>query len=303
MFRVGQIGSSLARILAISLLIPMASPSSAVQLPNQPAIPNLEYYRSYEFLKDGKTDEADAGFRTALRPFNLPMEQRGFESIPSIVMLGETYYHQGHSSKALEYYESALTLLARSSGWVRYVEPILPATKAEGPSRGIAWAQSDRKTQPGLITNRWQYTVVPNGIPFHGPTGETALPGARSTVDAMEILRTSAIALRRRWQLLGRYGGTSKLNREVEESLASNLGKLDPSIQLGHRLCQSFASLAEKDPDKLLLEIQSTTSLPGDVDCSLTPLALMVQGELAAKLGDWPAASRLFLSESRRCPL
>ncbi len=57
--------------------------------PPQVVIPNADYYRAYEFLKDGRTEEADAVFRTALRPLNLPIEQRGFESIPSLVMLGE----------------------------------------------------------------------------------------------------------------------------------------------------------------------------------------------------------------------
>lgn len=246
--------------------------------PPQVVIPNADYYRAYEFLKDGRTEEADAVFRTALRPLNLPIEQRGFESIPSLVMLGETYYHQGHLQMALEQYELALQVLARSSAWIRSLEPLANTDKSD-PGKSIAWGISYRKTQPSRTPARWVFTVTPNGVSYHTPTGERALVGAVANVDALEILRVSAIALWRRSQLLGPMAEGIELSQQVEQALASHIGALPPVLQQSLKLCQGLAGLSGNDIEKARLAIEEATSIAGEGDYPLTPIALMASAE------------------------
>lgn len=286
--------------LSLSILLPfvvvlgfLPTPMLALQNSTQ-VFPRPEYYVARDLLRDGRTDKANDAFRIALRPFRLPVEQRGLESIASMVMLGECYYHQGDLATALDLYESALLVSIRSPAWLGRLKP-LPngAEKFDATPKTGNWLTSQRKTKLANIPRLWQIASGPAGIAIL-PGGERPPAGTLFSLDAIEILRAQAIALHRRWEILGPLASETPLTREIQQGFALTFQQLDPALLAGLATCQALADLPIEPRDKIIAKLQNVITLAGSLDHPLTPINLMVQGELAAQQGALPLALTLY---------
>ncbi len=230
--------------------------------------------------------------------FELSLGAAWFESIPSIVMLGETYYHKGHLQDALDQFESGLILAEKSVGWLGALEALPSVAKPESNKaevgRAMAWGSSQRKTTIGHMHTRWQFTVLANGVRFHSPVGDRAAVGTIANVDAIEVIRTVAIALHRRWQILGPLATGNKRSQELEQAFAGEGTRMDATLAVGWKLCQAMSMLPEHPREEVDRLLQNATSLPGGIDTPFTPLALQLLGELAAANHEWPKAMQFF---------
>ncbi len=161
-----------------------------------------EYYAALDLIEDGQTEQAIVGFDAALQKSRASQNQRGIDSIPPLVMMGECFWMQGRIGLAMEQYDAALAISVQCSRWTS-----LLVTKANGKSeprsREIDWGGDARRG-----VEFWNAADLPT-IPLGGSDAILELtPNAEESgrlvpIDALEILRCQAVAIRRRNYLLG----------------------------------------------------------------------------------------------------
>jgi hypothetical protein len=160
-----------------------------------------EYYLALERMADGQSMEATAYLDSALVQARIANDQRGIDSIPPLVMLGECAWDQCDIALALERYDAALQLSLQTLPWLTHLKS--PGNiKPDARAREILWAPNTRGTQMGQFTDPWPISI---GSPdaLLELVSAPAQTGKMVTIDAMEVLRCQAIALRRRYLLLG----------------------------------------------------------------------------------------------------
>ena len=281
----GRTAGSMVRILFILLAWSYApglgfakqSPVAKIQTGN---IIRHEYYTACDFFADGQTSQAAMLFDTALAQSRSVNNQRGIDSIPPMVKLGECFWEQCDIGMALERYDAALQVtLLHSQRWVTLLNKsgsIRPETRI----REVPWAGTVRTTQMGSYS---EVTPIPLGstelllesIAGQGVTGKLV------AIDALEILRCQAIALRRRYQLLGPLAKHNPLTDPLVKAFSIDVKSQSEPIQVAMNICRAFANIGAGErvqSEKLLIQ---NLSLPNGLDHPLTAVALLALADLA----------------------
>jgi tetratricopeptide (TPR) repeat protein len=264
-----------------------------------PVFPRAEYYLARELLRDGNTIGAVDGFTTAIRLGSQVNNQRGIDAVPSMVMLGECYYQQGNLAAALEQFDAALELSISQSAWINAVQPLPPAAEFVPPlTKGINWYTSVRNTRLPAFSNRWPIVLTFPGLLLTTPSGIVLPVNEIYTIDALEVLRVQALALRRRWMILGPIAPKLPFTQTVSAAFGPPSPSLSPPIEAGLAVCQAYALLANGESAQAEKVFRSYVSLQGALDHDLTPLALMGLADMACNKNDFKMGSQLLLEST-----
>ncbi len=239
--------------------------------------PRSEYYIARDLFETGRLADAAEGFRLTISRSLRIREKPWIDSIPPLVMLGESYFHVGKVALAMEQYDAALTIAIEYSNWIEQVAaPDLQPFDSK--AKGINWFSPSRPTQltatpePGLLT------VDVAGQPGAGQ------PMALSTrVDSSEVLRTTAIALARRGEVLGPLAKYSPLAVPLNQLLGRDIAQRAEWARASWRLLRGIHAMSvpsEVDPVAL---ITANAILTNDVDYFMTPFALLQLGNYQRK--------------------
>jgi CHAT domain len=253
------------------------SPVAKVQTGN---IIRHEYYTACDFFADGQTSQAAVLFDTALAQSRSINNQRGIDSIPPMVKLGECFWEQCDIGMALERYDAALQVtLLHTQRWVTLLNKsgsIRPETRI----REVPWAGTLRPTQMGSYS---EVTPIPLGsaeILLESTAGQ-GVTGKLVAIDALEILRCQAIALRRRYQLLGPLAKYNPLTDPLLKAFSLDTKAQSEPIQVAMNICRALANIGAGErvqSEKLLIQ---SLSLTNGLDHPLTAVALLALADLA----------------------
>ena len=301
-------------VLALLLLAPLttATPQPAEaqvaiqgtgRQSGRDTVPSEAYFRAIERqLYKGDYRDAERTFVREIRSaIKFGVTQRWIDSIAYHAMLGETLYLQGRMEAALVEFDQACTMFLQYPNWmVRVQFQREPQANANLARQVLPWGKSGRKSTLGRFSSQEliRVTEVADQARQRGAT-----PGYQAQVpfrklDVIEIVRATALAIRRRNELLGPLGKEDVISRSLVTALArgntipNHWSKAWADLQRGLAYAGTGDLVqAEKFLNRALL-------VRGQFDHPLTCVALLELGRLKMEAGDLAAAGDLFAEAS-----
>jgi len=284
-------------VFSLGLLLPGAILAQPPSTSSKPSTANSnvirpENYTASDFMADGQTSQAMEVLATGLSQTRMVNNQRGIDSIPLIVKMGECFLEQCDIGMALEKYDSALQIAIDAKGWTVLLKSAAGSVRADPRAREVPWAMNGRATQMGGFTEAWPISLGSNDTLLEfskgqGPVGKTI------SIDAIEVLRCQAIALRRRFQLLGSLAKHSPLSKPLLDAFTINTVGQNEIVHCSIEICRALAmiGLGERAvASKLLIQ---NLSLANGLDHPLTSIALLAIADLAVE------SNELLVAEER----
>lgn len=280
-------------LLALSVVRPVAA-----QLGED--IPGGSYWTAVETFYSGDYRNAERAFRREAQRGVQTAQARWIDSICYHAMLGEVLYHEGRNAEALAEFDQACQLLLAYPDWllrVRFREP--PRPDPNLARRVPPWGRSERQTTLGRFPATMlvgtgqinQEDVIRNG-------GVVQM-AQYWRVHAAEIVRTSALAIRRRNELLGPLGKYDPLSKQLSDVFSR--GGLAPPNHWSNAWVELQLGLAQAGVDRVpeaMTHLSRALLADGRFDHPLTCVVLLEQGRLALAAGDHRNAARLLAEAS-----
>ncbi|HUP77119.1 MAG TPA: CHAT domain-containing protein [Pirellula sp.] len=260
-----------------------------------------EYYKACNLFEDGQTSQASLVLEAAFSQSRIVNNQRGIDSVPSLVKMGECYWEQCDIGMALERYDAALQISMMSPRWLSLLKPSNSNTRPEPRNRDVTWAVNARGTQMGVFSDAWPIALGSNDLLLESAAGQ-GVAGKMVAIDAMEILRSQAIALRRRNQLLGPLARHNPLNDPQKRPLISafsvNVSSQSDAIQAAMNICRALALLGAGERSGAVQLLTQNLSLTNGLDHPLTAIALLTLVDLAIESNEITVAEERAIEAS-----
>lgn len=271
--------------------------SAQAQLEDR-STPTAAYFTGVALYNEGDYKDALDIFLSEGRGAIKTAQSRWIDSICYHTMCGECFYQMGDPAKAVEHYTSALELYLAFSDWmvrVQFPPAVRPANT--GAMKAVPWGFSSRRARPGHFpsTILMSQGQIDNNAPFR--QGGIVQQAILFPVNVQEIVRCTALAIRRRSELMGVVSTVDPLTNSVLTALARRPGPPNHwseawiDVQLG----LAFAA-AGKDGQAVPL-LQRGAVAAGEYDHPMTGAALLELGILALRQGNYTAGSK-FLEEA-----
>ena len=282
---------------AVFALVIFASAAPAQDGRTREYPPN-EYYIAFTYFDDGDFLDAARAFRAAARGGIRSTEGRWVDSICYHTMLGESLFQMGDLSGALQEYNAAVNLFLVHRNWLLRVEMPGALEPDRRVSRPITWGASTRRTVPARFPNRYpilQGRLDNQQVLQQG--GIFALPEFY-LINAHEIMRCTATAIRRRHEIMGRAAAHDPLTGLLVRALANR--PAPPNHWSGAwvevLLGLSYASAGRGA--EAVTELNKSLATSGAFDTPLTGTALLALAKLAFSQEKYNQAAQLFLEAS-----
>ena len=267
------------------------------------SIPHIGYFTGIDELYSGDIRGAQRLFRREANRSIKIGTRRWIDAIPCHAMLGEVYFQLGNPTEALAQFDQACQLFLQYPDWllrVKFQTPPRPDTnRVRGPQP--PWGKSGRQFTIGALPDTM--------LVFHGrQTSLEEIKRQRVTVveipqyfklKAPEIIRATALAIRRRNTILGPLGKHDPISKELVDVLSR--GNLSPpnhwssswiALQLG------LAEIGVGRVEEAHTHLNRALLIDGRYDHPLTSIVLLEQGHLALEAGNAPLAARLLAEAS-----
>lgn len=265
----------------------------------QPIIyPHMDYYRGFPAFHAGEYRDALRIFEASLRGGMRSTEGRWVDSICYYTMIGECHYHMGDFAKALENYEAAIKLWVIHNNWMLRVEfPGAVEPSASGVRTTITWGKSRRPTMIGRIPDRMGT--------FQGQTAAENMQAIQSggifaspeilPLNVKEIVRCTAVAIRRRSELMGPVCRHDPLTNQLLSALGQRPTLPNHWSQAWISCLLGMAYQSAGKTEQASTELTRSLVVGGQFDHELTPLALLELGNLAFRQGQHKTAAEYYL--------
>ncbi|MCA9229303.1 MAG: CHAT domain-containing protein [Planctomycetales bacterium] len=264
--------------------------------------PSQAYYRGIEELYRGEYRDAERIFRSETRgAIKIGVTGRWVDSICYHAMWGEVLYHQGRFGPALEQFDQACTMFLQYPQWllrVRFEQP--PREDVSRLRRQqLPWGTSERQFTLGLFSSQM---LISQGDLLSGnraaQQGGVVQSAQLWRIDVIEVIRCTALAIRRRSELLGPLAAQDRISREMATRL--NSGGAPPNHWSGAwiDLQQGLVSAGEGKSDLALKQLARAELIQGRFDHPLTCVALLEQGRIHMEQGNTSVAAKYFAEAS-----
>ncbi len=280
--------------LTILVTLAMLAPCGTALAQVGEELPAADYYVAVGALYSGQYRDAERELRRQTQRGG-PAAPRWADSICYHAMLGEVLFHEGRNAEALAQFDAACRYIQAYPDWLTRVNFQRPPQPDANLARHQApWGQSTRGSTPAVFprTEQVAFGRLDNTAVLQ-QGGVYAAPEYRR-VNVVEIVRTSALALRRRAELLGPLAKYDQVFQDLSATLArGNLtlaGHWSSAwIDLERGLV--YAGLGQFDQAGAALN--RATMLGGQFDHPLTCVALLEQGRLAMRTANGAASAQL----------
>jgi hypothetical protein len=281
-----------ARRVTVSALLAMlvAMPARA-QFTDE--IPHASYFASKEAFYAGEYRDAEKNLR---RERGIRTTQSNWiDSICIHAMLGEVLFNQGRNAEALaEFDQSCQTFLAYPN-WllqVRFQQGPRPDTNRI--RRQPPWGRSSRNFVIGqfAVTESILFGDL-NAAQKYQTGGVVAAP-MLMRVNVVEIMRATALAIRRRTELLGPLAPQDTISKQMAAALAST--SLAPANHWTGAWIDVLRGLAQEGvgrPQDAETLLNRSLVTDGQFDHPLTGMALLELGRIAMARGDTKRAGQM----------
>ena len=249
-----------------------------------------EYYAASDYFANGQTSQAAVVFGSALAQSRSINNQAGIDSIPPLVRLGECFLEQCDTGLALEKYDAALQLtLLHSQRWTSLLKPSLSAIRPDTRVREVPWAANVRGPQMGIYNEEWPIELGSNEILLESNAAQ-GVSGRMVAIDALEILRCQAIALRRRYLLLGPLAKHNPLSTPLLNAFSMKFSEPSEAIQAAMNICRALAAIGTGDRVTAAKSLAQNVTVSNGLDHPLTAIALLALADLAIDANELGAA-------------
>lgn len=246
-------------------------------------------------MYDGELKDAVEIFEDEWRGAIKTPQSRWIDSICYHTMIGECYYHMGRLDEALTHYTAALSLYLAFPDWLIRVQ--FPPTIAPAQThvyQSLPWGGTNRPGRPGRFPSEMligQGRINNNAVIQQGGVFQ---PAMLMPVQVQEIVRCTAVAIRRRTELLGPLSPHDPMTADLLAVLGRNPGLPNHWSQAWVDVQYAMALLAAGKVAEALPVLNRSLIVAGEYDHPLTPIALLELGRIALQRGDFDTASRLF---------
>lgn len=262
-----------------------------------PGAPSRAYFNAFSVFYDGEYRTALELFQAELRSGVKTAQSRWIDSICYFTMCGECYYHMGMPAQAKEQYDSALKLFIEFSDWMVRVQFTALRPAGAGAMKRVPWGTSSRRAQMGYFAEK---TSIMQGRIDNSQiarTGGVVQQAVLYSIDVQEIIRCTALALRRRGQLLGPLRVHDQLTAEVLAKLSLHPGPPNHWSEVYLDLQIGVALAASGKDAQALLHLNRALLAAGQFDHPLTSTALLQLGLVSLGQGNFTAGAK-YLDEA-----
>ncbi|MFP6588285.1 MAG: hypothetical protein VB814_11595, partial [Pirellulaceae bacterium] len=257
--------------------------------------PRNDYWLARSAFNEGE-------FRTAATAFNRTSRVKStdgewIDSICHHAMLGECFYQMGQARQALQQYDQALNIFVANQQWIMrlYIPNVLPQSYRS--TRKVTWGPSTRQMTRGKTPdtvsifrgNLNNFAVLQQG--------GTVQPAMLTPMHAREIVRCTALAIRRRTEILGLTCRYSLLTQRILGALELRPAPANHWSQGWISLMLGLAKYSVGQTTAAVAELQSAISIGGR-DHELTGLILLELGKMAFEQQQHAAAAQSFFEAS-----
>ena len=293
-------------VLAVAgLLGPVVVPLAAFAQPGQilvrDSIPSGRYFQGIEQLYRGKHRDALRTFQREVRgSVKIGVTDRWIDSISYHTMLGEVYYQQGQPALALEQFDQACAMFLQYPNWMLRVDFKDPQVDTNRLNRPPPWGPSNRKfvlgRLPAQMLIRMGELHAAKRVLSQG--GGTLNSPQLWKINVVEIVRSTALALRRRNELLGPLAEFDPLSRDLVSALSRRVAPPNHWSGAWVDLQLGLAYAGQRKPNLAMKHLQRAERIAGQFDHPLTCVALLEMGRLEMEAGNLPAAGQLLAEAS-----
>lgn len=294
---------ALSRILGvISLVLGAIWQGNTVviaQLSSGGQVPQPLYYTGLALLHEGEFRDALQAFDSCYRSAMKFGTRRFMDSVCYLAMMGECYYHMGQLDKAYESYSAAVELALSYPTWMNQV--ILPPSGASPLSTAnqvIPWGQRTRTNPLGQVPSTGLYTYAQMIVDPSLIERGAIVPQEARAINVVEIIRCTALALRRRIELLGPLSLADPLSKPASGVFSAQYTQPNHWSQCWGDLLAGLAAISEGRIDAAIPLLTRSTMVGGQFEHQLSGIALIELGKLALARADYGAALNFFQEAS-----
>jgi len=248
-----------------------------------------------EDLYRGEYRQAERGFRNEVRGGIRTVQARWVDSICYRTMLGETYYQMGAPARALVEFDAACELFLSYPRWLLTVDFRQQLRPETNNARLIApWGRTTRQTTYGAFTDTMLVRQGEFATEQRIQQGGAIQAPIMLRINVVEVLRTTALAIRRRNEILGPLAQHDSVSKSLVDSLARG-----GNTPRGHwsnawtEVLLGYAQMGVGESQQALTHFSRGILVDGRYDHPLTGAALLGQAQLALQAGNAQAAAGL----------
>lgn len=259
------------------------------------AVPPLTYYTAFGDYYDGEYRDALKRFQEEWRGAIKNVQTRWIDSICYHTMMGECYYQMGELDQALEQYTAALRLYLTFPDWMIRVQfPTTIRPDNTNAFRQPTWGVSGRNAQLGQFPTSMLMGQgrIDNNAPFR--QGGVVQAPILFSVNVQEIVRCTALAIRRRTELLGPVAQYDPITSDLIAELTRRPGPPNHWSQAWVEIPLALALIAGGKEAEALPLLNRSVVVAGQYDHPLTCVALFELGRMSLLRGNYPEAVKLF---------
>ncbi len=263
-------------------------------------LPPPSYEVAKQTLYRGNLRRAERAFTSELRGAVKTIQSRWIDSICFHAMLGETCYQQGRNADALAQFDQACQIFLAYPDWMKRVRfQQNPRPAANNARRLAPWGPSARQVAYASLpeTMLMSYGRIDNSV--QAEQGGLVQTAQFWKVRVTEIVRCTALAMRRRTQLLGPLSPTDRISKELADTLArGGLGPANHWSNSWNELLHGLSLIGINKDTQAVPHLQRAILLDGRYDHTLTGAALLAQAGIAQRAGNARAAASLYAEAS-----
>ncbi|MEN6406557.1 MAG: CHAT domain-containing protein [Thermoguttaceae bacterium] len=258
-------------------------------------VPTSLYYVGISAMYDGDyLRSALRTFQTECRGSIKTTQSRWIDSICYETMCGECCYQMGMLDEAIKHYTAALQLFQSFPDWMSKVQ-FSPAIRLAGAGsrKMVPWGTSLRQSQLGAYPKT---VLILQGQLTLNEAYQTGIVQRANgfPITPQEIVRATALAMRRRATLLGPASKYDSLTNDVLAATSRSIGVPNHWSEVWVDLERGLAFSAAGKDSQAVACLQRAMTAAGTYDHPMTCVALLELGRLAMQRGEWPAAAKFF---------
>lgn len=281
------------RTLKTLLLLAML-PGAAAQAQVGRSVPDASYYATVRALYDGQYARCAKGFEREWRTSVRIGDLRWVDAICFHAMRGESLYQMGDNLGALREFDNACELMLANSTWMMRVSFQQNPRPDRNPRRVAPFGTPMRAAVYSELPETMLISFGQIDNSAVAQTGGRVSTAQFWKLDVVEVIRCTALAIRRRNQLLGPLGQHDKLSRELANRLSrGGIAQANHWSESWADLLAGLAHLGVNKPKEAAPHLARALFLEGKYDHRLTGAAFLAQAHLAMATGEDKLVPRL----------
>ncbi|MCE5268577.1 MAG: CHAT domain-containing protein [Planctomycetaceae bacterium] len=282
-------------VVVLAALLVLCTRPGAAQMERR--TPSTTYYQCFGLFYQGDYIDALRGFESESRSSIKTVQSRWIDSICYETMCGECYFHMGRLDEALRRYTNALEIYRQFPDWMMKVQFSSPTIRpaAAGARKVVPWGQSTRQSTIGSYPGSEKMLQGQVDMNEVVQRGGVLTPASFFPVTPHEIVRCTALALRRRATLLGPVCKHDQLSNDVIAALTRPAAPANHWSECYVDAEHGLALVAGGREGQAIGFLQRSVLAGGQFDHPLTCVALLSLGHQSLAIGKYDDASKFFM--------